>query len=131
MHSNFYEVRISKIDPVVTRAPPGMQNMSKIMAKVSTWHAQTKPLMAPIAHQPGTGGCQGTSTSQLIGSVGLGCTTAPAAVPPARDLDIFISNRVSTPAGPLASGAPPKAHAGIAFETRYFGYNTRQNVKSR
>jgi hypothetical protein len=28
MHSNFYEVRISKIDPVVTRAPPGMQNMS-------------------------------------------------------------------------------------------------------
>jgi hypothetical protein len=35
MHSNFYEVRISKIDPVVTRAhpPPGMQNMSKNMAK--------------------------------------------------------------------------------------------------
>jgi len=29
MHSNFYEVRISKIEPVVTRAPPGMQNMSK------------------------------------------------------------------------------------------------------
>ena len=36
MHSNFYEVRISKIDPVVTRAPPGMQNMSKNMAKMST-----------------------------------------------------------------------------------------------
>jgi hypothetical protein len=36
MHSNFYEVKISKIDPVVTRAPPGMQNMSKIMAKMST-----------------------------------------------------------------------------------------------
>jgi hypothetical protein len=37
-HSNFYEVRISKIDPVVTRAPPGMQNMSmsKNMAKMST-----------------------------------------------------------------------------------------------
>jgi hypothetical protein len=31
-----YEVRISKIDPVVTRAPPGMQNMSKNMAKMST-----------------------------------------------------------------------------------------------
>jgi hypothetical protein len=27
MHSNFYEVRISKIGPVATRAPPGMQNM--------------------------------------------------------------------------------------------------------
>jgi hypothetical protein len=36
MHSNFYEVSISKIDPVVTRAPPGMQNMSKNMAKMST-----------------------------------------------------------------------------------------------
>jgi hypothetical protein len=36
MHSSFYEVRISKIDPVVTRAPPGMQNMSKNMAKMST-----------------------------------------------------------------------------------------------
>jgi hypothetical protein len=35
MHSNFYEVRISKTDPVVTRAPPGMQNMSKNMAKMS------------------------------------------------------------------------------------------------
>jgi hypothetical protein len=33
MHSGFYEVRISKIDPVVTRAPPGMQNMSKIWPK--------------------------------------------------------------------------------------------------
>jgi hypothetical protein len=36
MHLNFYEVRISKIDPAVTRAPPGMQNMSKIVAKMST-----------------------------------------------------------------------------------------------
>jgi hypothetical protein len=36
MQSGFYEVRISKIDPVVTRAPPGMQNMSKHMAKMST-----------------------------------------------------------------------------------------------
>jgi hypothetical protein len=36
MHSNFYEVRILKIDPVVTRAPPGMQNMSQNMAKMST-----------------------------------------------------------------------------------------------
>jgi hypothetical protein len=36
MHSGFYEVRISKIDPAVTRAPPGMQNMSKNMAKMST-----------------------------------------------------------------------------------------------
>jgi hypothetical protein len=54
MHSTFYEVRISKIDPVVTRAPPGMQNMSKNVAKMSTEHAQTKPLMAPIAHQPGS-----------------------------------------------------------------------------
>jgi hypothetical protein len=36
MHSNFYEVRISEIDPVVTCAPPGMQNMSKNMAKMST-----------------------------------------------------------------------------------------------
>jgi hypothetical protein len=26
-------------------------------------------------------------------------------------------------AGPWASGAVPEAHAGIAFETRYFGYN--------
>ena len=31
MHSNFYEVRISKIDPVVTRAPPGMQNISLLL----------------------------------------------------------------------------------------------------
>jgi hypothetical protein len=38
MHSNFYEVSISKIDPVVTRAPPGLQNMSKIMAKMQNEH---------------------------------------------------------------------------------------------
>jgi hypothetical protein len=37
MNSDFYEVRISKIDPAVTRAPPGMQNMSKITAKMSTY----------------------------------------------------------------------------------------------
>jgi hypothetical protein len=34
----------------------------------------------------------------------LGCTAAPA-VPPARDLDFFISNRVPAPAGPLASAS--------------------------
>jgi hypothetical protein len=28
--------QISKIDPVVTRAPPGMQNISQNMAKMST-----------------------------------------------------------------------------------------------
>jgi len=86
--------------------------------------------MAPIAHQPGPGGYQGTSTSQLVGSVVLGCTAAPA-VPPARDLDFFISTGVPAPAGPWASGSEPEAHAGIAFETRYFGYNKRQKVKSR
>jgi hypothetical protein len=54
--------------------------------------------MAPIAHQPGPGGYQGTSTPQLVGSVVLGCTAAPA-VPPARDLDFFISTGDLTPAG--------------------------------
>jgi hypothetical protein len=31
----------------------------------------------------------------------------------------------------VLAGAPPEAHAGIAFETRYFGYNKRQKVKNR
>jgi hypothetical protein len=31
-----------KIGPAVTRAPPGMQNMSKIMAKMSTCHSTCK-----------------------------------------------------------------------------------------
>jgi hypothetical protein len=35
MHSNFYEVRISKIDPVATRAPPGMQNMRSQQQPIS------------------------------------------------------------------------------------------------
>jgi hypothetical protein len=31
-------------------------NMSKIMAKMRTWHAQIKPLLvAPVAHQPDPG----------------------------------------------------------------------------
>jgi hypothetical protein len=81
--------------------------------------------MAPIAHQPGTGGYQGSSTSQLVGSVVLGCTAAPA-VPPARDLDFFILTGGSFLAGPWASGAAPEAHAGIAFQAPYFGYNERQ-----
>jgi hypothetical protein len=50
---------------------------------------------------------------------------APA-VPPARDLDFFISNRVPAPVCPWASGAPPEAHAGIAFATPDFGYNKPQ-----
>jgi hypothetical protein len=29
------------------------------------------------------------------------------------------------------SGAAPEAHAGIAFQSPYFGYNKRQKVKSR
>jgi hypothetical protein len=111
MHSNFYEVRISKIDPAVTHVPPGMQNMSKIMAKMS-W------------------GYQGSSTSQLVGSAVLGCTAAPA-VPPARDLDFFISTGVSAVFDPWASGAAQEAHAGIAFYAPGFGYNKRQTVKSR
>jgi len=86
--------------------------------------------MAPIAHQPGPGGYQGTSTSQLVGSVVLGCTAAPA-VPPARDLDFFISTGVPAPAGPWASGGPPEAHAGIAFATPDCRYNKPQKVKSR
>jgi hypothetical protein len=60
----------------------------------------------------------------------LGCTAAPA-VPPAQDLDFFISNRVSAPFGPWASASEAEAHTGIAFETRYFGYNKPQKVKSR
>jgi hypothetical protein len=52
-------------------------------------------------------------------------------VPPARDLDFFISNRVSAPAGPLASGSEPEAHAGSAFAKPDFGYNKPQQVKSR
>jgi hypothetical protein len=78
------------------------------MAKMSIWHAQIKPLIAPIAHQPGPGGYQGTSTSQLVGSVVLGGTAAPA-VPPARDLDFFISNSASAVFGPWASGTVPGA----------------------
>jgi hypothetical protein len=46
-------------------------------------------------------------------------------------LDFFISTGDLTPAGPLASGAAPEAHAGIAFQSPYFGYNKRQKVKSR
>jgi hypothetical protein len=45
-------------------------------------------------------------------------------------LDFFISNRVPTPAGPLASASEAEAHAGIAFATRYFGYNKPQKVKA-
>jgi len=86
--------------------------------------------MAPIAHQPGPGGYQGSSTSQLVGSVVLGCTAAPA-VPPARDLDFFISNSVSAVFGPWASATVAEAHAGIAFYALDFRYSKRQKVKSR
>jgi hypothetical protein len=85
--------------------------------------------MAPIAHQPGPGGCQGKSTSQLVGSVVLGRTAAPA-VPPARDLDFFIWTSGLTPADPLASGAAPEAHAGVAFRSLDFRCNKRKKVKS-
>jgi hypothetical protein len=81
-------------------------------------------------HQPGSGGCQGTSTSQLVGSVVLGCPAARA-VPPVRYLDFFISNRVPAPAGPWASASAAEAHAGIAFAKRFFGYNKRQKVRIR
>jgi hypothetical protein len=57
----------------------------------------------------------------------LGCTAAPA-VPPARDLDFFISNRVSAPFGP---GLEAEAHAGITLYALDSGYNKRQKVKSR
>jgi hypothetical protein len=60
----------------------------------------------------------------------LGCTAA-LAVPPARDLDFFISTGDLTPAGPWASASEAEAHAGIAFQSPYFGYNERQQVKSR
>jgi hypothetical protein len=52
-------------------------------------------------------------------------------VPPARDLDFFISNRVPAPVCPWASATVAEAHAGIAFAKRFFGYNKRQKVKSR
>jgi hypothetical protein len=48
MHSNFYEVRISKIDPVATRAPPSMQNMSKNMAKMSTSTVVAKKIFSEL-----------------------------------------------------------------------------------
>jgi hypothetical protein len=61
--------------------------------------------MPPIAHQPGPGGL----TSQLVGSVVLRGTAAPA-VPPARNWE-------TTPAGPghPARWTVLKAHAGIDF----------------
>jgi hypothetical protein len=46
-------------------------------------------------------------------------------------LDFFIPTGVSAVFGPWASGAPPEAHAGIAFYAPDFGYNKRQKVKSR
>jgi hypothetical protein len=52
-----------------TRAPPGMQNMSKIMAKMSTKHAQTKPLMAPIA-RTSLAQAQGVATALRLLSQG-------------------------------------------------------------
>jgi hypothetical protein len=61
-----------------------------------------------------------------------GCTAAPA-VPPARDLDFFISNSASAVFGPWPSAPGAEAHAGIAFyalDFRYL-YNKRQKVKSR
>jgi hypothetical protein len=54
-----------------------------------------------------------------------------AVVPPARDLDLFISSSVSAVFGPWASGAAPEAHAGIAFYALGSRYNKRQKVKSR
>jgi hypothetical protein len=44
-------------------------------------------------------GYQGSSPSQLVGSVVLGGTAAPV-VPPAQDLDFTISTGVSPPFGP-------------------------------
>jgi hypothetical protein len=55
---------------------------------------------------------------------------AAPAVPPARDLDFFISTGVPAVFGPWASGAPPEAHAGIAFAKPDFGYNKPQRWKT-
>jgi hypothetical protein len=56
----------------------------------------------------------------------LGCTAAPA-VPPARDLDFFISTGISAVFGPWPgwpSATVAEAHAGIAFYAPdFFGYN--------
>jgi hypothetical protein len=52
----------------------------------------------------------------------LVCTAAPV-VPPARDLDFFISTDGPFPAGPWASAPGAEAHAGIAFYAPYSGYN--------
>jgi hypothetical protein len=46
-------------------------------------------------------------------------------------LDFFISTGGSFPAGPWASASEVEAHAGIAFQAPYFGYNKRQKVEIR
>jgi hypothetical protein len=65
-------IEISKVCPAVTRAPPGMQNMS-------TWASTRKQSPCwpqSLTSQPDTGGYQGTSTSQLVGSVVSGWTSS-------------------------------------------------------
>jgi hypothetical protein len=46
-------------------------------------------------------------------------------------LDFFISTGVSAVFGSWPHGAPPEAHADIAFYAPDSGYNKRQKVKSR
>jgi hypothetical protein len=53
-------------------------------------------------------------------------------VPPVQDWDFFISTGRRVPAlRSWPSAFEAEAHAGIAFDPPYFGYNKRQKLKSR
>jgi hypothetical protein len=120
MHSSFYEVRISKIDP------GGVTRQAKYEQKYGQNEHLARANKAPDGSNRSLAWPRGLPRhfdfpAGRVGGFGVH-GAAPAVPPAARDLDFFISNRVSAPAGPWASGAPPEAHAGISFEMRYFGY---------
>jgi hypothetical protein len=87
--------------------------------------------MAPIAHQPGPGGYQGTSTFQLVELVVLGCTHGSTGGATGAGFAIWTSLFRIAYRRPLVLASEAEAHAGIAFYALDSCYNKPQQAKSR
>jgi hypothetical protein len=119
----------------VTRAPLGMQNMSKII------YGQNEHLAYLARANKAPGGLnrspawpsgiprQFDFSAGRVGAWFWGAWLHRRCH--RRGIETSLFRLVISPAAPWASSSEPEAHAGIAFYAPDFGYNKRQAVKSR